>query len=294
MRESHIPIFHFCICLQSIADHLGMGPEASNDSEQKPVISSSAISTEHKVNEPHHFQDARFTSPGFVVAIDFNHDGTHYFHSEAPLTKEESFREALPPVPPEAVRIFLKDSQVFIPPSGLLFHGDYDEDKIDELPPLEGHMRPKAAGQGMARLGGSASYDDGQPLTKSSFAHVKARTFDVFDLENLWLPQENRNVVPFHVQWCVPKKDLDGPQYVRKDKVLEANLGEVFFCDRLYPYWEFISTAETSLDQKGGMQSKLCQRNYRVQSMITYYSFSYPYISATTDRSIQEAYAVRC
>ena len=247
-----------------------MGPEVSNDREQEPVGSSSTVDIEHEVEAPHRFQDARFTSPGFVVAIDFERDGTHHFHPEVPLTKKDSFHAALPPVPPDGgLRILLQDSQVFRKPSDLLFHGDYDENKTDDLPPLEGHMRPKAAGQGMARLGGSASYDDGQPLTKSSFAHVKARTFDVFDLENLWLPQENRNVVPFHVQWCVPKKDLDGPQYVRKDKVLEANLGEVFFCDRLYPYWEFISTAETSLDQKGGVQSKLCQWKHGLYCTVT-------------------------
>ena len=243
-----------------------MSGVALPETTSKPLAPASTLDIEHGTSS-RDYDGTRFTFSGRIVVLDLQKDGSQSFHPDVPLARQQSISQELPPVPPDAIRILLADSVIYRKPSELLWNkglsltGDLPQD--DDDPPTEGAVREKGQMEGMARLGSSSSYDDGRELHKSIFVDVKSRSFSVFDLENFWRPQANYRACPFYAQWNVPRKDLDGPQYVRRDKVLEANLDGFFFSDREFVYWEYISTAETQTDKDGGVYGEPHRENWR-------------------------------
>ena len=203
-----------------------------------------------------YYQETRFTSSGHVLAIDLHLDGSHHIHPELPLAKQQSLSQELPAVRPNAIRLVLVDSLVYQKPSDLLYNKRLSERSKGEYVPVEGVVREKEDTLGFARLGSKTLYDDGRTTEKVTFNHVKARAFDVFDLENFWRPAKHRTVCPFYAQWNVHRKHLDGPQFVSPEKVLEANLGQFFFCDRISFHWEYLSIVESRLGSDDRIEGK--------------------------------------
>ena len=164
-----------------------------------------------------------------ISAYSINRDGSRMSKVSAPLAEATNFRTNLPEI--KETRVILVD----IP-------------STENTKSMPGPMQPQrlySHERDGAILGGNLVYDQRQTKNQAAFEDIQARTFDIWDLQNIWTPNSDSGSCPFYVQSNVLESVLRG--YNKLQETVHVDRQVLFFGEHTLEFWKCLSLVETKL-----------------------------------------------
>ena len=190
-------------------------------------------------NEPHRYAQSNHG----VVALDIDRQGIQSPLGNCSWKDEETFMNSLPSLAADTTRVLLFDV------GGSRLSQTWME-KYNKSQPnyLLGHNAVRRS---------PLSYGFFEAPSLMPISHAKAYTFDLWDLQNLWTPSSLSRVRPFFLQNNVLESLLRfSASGSGIGKYMGTTRQRLFLGPHAIPFWECISSMESSYGTDGRLESK--------------------------------------
>ena len=105
-----------------------------------------------------------------------------------------------------------------------------------------------------AIMAGNFNYDKRRAAIGARFEDVQARTFNAWDLQNIWSPSPSGGNCPFYVQSNVQESLLRGYDRLKETSYVDRRV--LFFSREAFEFWECLFSLETSFLSDGRAESE--------------------------------------